>query len=91
MKITFTGADEKKTHERALTYHKAIEGLLPEDVILHPVTAPGNSRIKDAYRFQILLRAKNTYQMLSLIEKVEKDLHSQQTAFIDVDPSSTFL
>ena len=74
----------------AQRFHAAIEKILPEGIILHPVTAAGHPKVKDSYRFQFLIRGKSCPEILAVLESAEAALAVKIARNIDVDPTSTF-
>ncbi len=90
VKIAFSASSEEAAKAMAEKYHDAVQRLLPEEVILHPVVPSGHPKIKDHYRFHILVRGKSTAQLVSLLEQAEASLKTPIKRLIDVDPTSVF-
>lgn len=92
-KIIFSGLDREKTLETAEHFRKQLVKLLPAHFELNPVTPCGHAKIKDKYRFQVLMRAPQIHTFLNqaLVAILERfKIPSGVNLFIDVDPTSTF-
>lgn len=92
-KMTFSGLDPKKVREAAEQMRKGLVALLPSHFELYPVVPSGHAKIKDMYRFQLLMRAPQIHphlnQALGVIQEKFK-MPSGVTLFIDIDPASTY-
>ncbi len=89
IKCTFTGEKEKETMEYAEHFKKTLDHLIGKTYIIHPVCACGYAKIKDKYRFQILIRGQKIFPLTDVIKKIKKP--SSIYLSVDVDPLCTFL
>lgn len=91
-KILFSGANERLVHEAALAFRDRLIEHLPPDCQLHPVLPAGYPKIKDAYRFQFLIRAQKSSSITSGLENALKksNIPSSIKYLIDINPFSTF-
>lgn len=92
VKVTFSGDDEQETRQAAETIRQHIANFLPKEFEIHPVIPSGHAKIKDKYRFQLLLRGPNVYPMVQAIHHAKGQFFIPKTvyALIDVNPTSTF-
>lgn len=91
-KLTFSGKDEQGTRKTAEGIRSHVAHFLPKEFTVHPVIPSGHAKIKDKFRFQLLVRGPATYPITQAIHyakgKVQysKDVH----ILIDINPTSTF-
>ncbi len=92
VKFTFVGPDEKETENAALLFHDAIYQVLPSHYIVHPPLPSGHAKIKDLWRFQVLVRGPNVSLITSRLEEIDKKVKrpSSIRRHIDVNPLTTF-
>lgn len=92
VKFTFSGKDENKVIEAASLYQNTIQTKLPSNYICHPVIPAAHVKIKDAFRYQFLIRGPTVGPIRLAIEYAESKAlpPASISRFIDVDPSSTF-
>lgn len=92
VKIVFKGKLEDKTLELAQKFYRKLKFLMGVNEEVHEPLPCGYPKIKEIYRFQILLKGRNIYQINQKIEQVKNDLYlpSGIRLLIDIDPSSTF-
>jgi primosomal protein N' (replication factor Y) len=92
VKLTFSGDNEKETRQAAESIRQHIANFLPKEFEIHPVIPSGHAKIKDKYRFQLLLRGPNVYPMVQAIHYAKGQFFIPKTvhALIDVNPTSTF-
>lgn len=92
VKLTFTGSSAEGAFNMAKKWYDELVKLLVTPFELHPVVPSGHAKIKDKFRFQLIISGPSVYHMNNLISQVEvlisksKDIHLS----IDVDPLSTF-
>lgn len=91
-KLTFSGEDKGKTHQVAEQFREELLRLLPKEFELHSVVASGHAKIKDKFRFQVLIRGPGIYPISqSLIAlKASSTWPKSVHILIDINPSSTF-
>jgi primosomal protein N' (replication factor Y) (superfamily II helicase) len=88
VKLTFSGTDEKTTRQAAENVRQQIAAFLPKTFEIHPVVPSGHAKIKDKFRFQLLLRGPSIFPMVHAISKVERP--KAVSMLVDVNPTSTF-
>ena len=90
-RLLFSGLDRDKTFKAAVTFWDL---LAKEEAPfeLNPVIAAGHAKIKDKYRFHIILRGPRVYPMNEAILSVVARAKTPSTVslHIDVDPLNTF-
>ena len=92
MKITFKNKCEKTLIKFAESYYKLLKRLCLKSIeILEPLPC-GYPKIKEFYRYQVLIKTHQVFQLGEVLKKVEKNLPLTKgtRVLIDVDPSSTF-
>lgn len=92
VKLVFSGKDEVVTFRWANLFRETLKTLLPPTCSLQPLSPCGHTRIKDAYRFQFLLKAKRTLPLVEAIDKAKEELSLPRSVRIttDVDPTTTY-
>ncbi len=92
IKITFTGEDSLKVFNFAKKIYDSIQTKLAPNFFMHPVVPSGYAKIKDKFRFQLVISGPSVYFMNKIIQGTlncitrPRDIHIG----IDVDPLSTF-
>lgn len=92
LKIAFKGKSEEKTLNFARQYAKYLQRSSRGSFEVQEPLPCGYPKIKEYYRFQILIKTSSVFKMGPHLIQVEKDLKkpSDIRVLIDVDPSSTF-
>lgn len=91
-KLTFTGPDVNETREAAERLRSQLIRMLPSDFTLHAIVPSGHAKIKNKFRFQLLVRGPSVYPISNSLDKIRqtsplpKDIH----LLIDINPLSTF-
>ncbi|MGD2168897.1 MAG: primosomal protein N' [Chlamydiota bacterium] len=88
-KITFTGTSEKQAEESAHKFRQTLMKVAPSGYHFHPICPCGYAKIKDKYRFQLLVRGMKVLAFNKAIKKVQQMLPKIK-ATIDVDPNMIF-
>ena len=90
VRLLFIGLDKEKVFQLAVQ----IWDQLSIDPVyqINPVIPTGHAKIKDKYRFQIILRGPSVYSMNYRIQKIidQAKVPTGVALYIDVDPISTF-
>lgn len=92
VKLVFSGEHSEKVHQAAENFRTHLIKYLPATFVLHPIVPSGHSKIKNKYRFQLIVRGPSIYPVSHAIESIRqavsfgKDVH----ILIDVNPTSTF-
>ena len=88
-RIVFTGLDEFKTLEYAEAFHKSLLGKLPADFTIYPPTPCGYARIKDNFRFGILIKGNAMYHLSQVLSSMPPPPNKIKVLF-DIDPTTTY-
>ena len=92
VKLTFSGKDIEHVRQTAETMRTELINSLPNHYEIHPVIPSGYAKIKDKFRFQLLIRGpaiqpiSNAIALLKQNSPLPKSIH----VLIDVNPTSTF-
>lgn len=93
-KISFSGTHQKQTLHYAEQIRRQLLQQLSPEYKIHPVIPAGHAKVKDKYRFQLLIRGPSIYPINRAFEHVKQEAQppSQQSVrfSIDVNPTSTF-
>lgn len=84
-KMTFSSTDQDAIQKEAESVRAYLKKELPPDVEIFPLVPSGHPKLKDLYRFQLLIKTPK----ISLVAKVLNSLQSSKIK-IDIDPNSTF-
>lgn len=91
-KLTFSGASEQETRQWAETFRRHITHLLTKEFTIHPVIPSGYAKIKDLFRFQLLLRGPSIFPITQAISNAKRAILIPKSVhlLIDINPTSTF-
>jgi len=91
-KLTFTGKNEHQTSIASLSFRQALLRTLPNTFNIYPAIPSGYAKIKDHYRFKLLVRGKNPLLLSHLINQVRlaHPLPRNIRLLVDIDPLSIF-
>ena len=91
-KLTFSGSHEEQVRHASETFRAELRRWLPKQVELYPIVPAGYAKVKDRYRFQLLMRGPSAAAFSQAIRKArEKDaLPKSIHLLIDINPASTF-
>lgn len=91
-KVVFSSTKAKEASHAAEEFRRLLARHLPDTFELNPVIPCGYAKVKDQYRFQFLLRARNLHPLPVAINKIREAYAppSGVKMFIDIDPSSTY-
>lgn len=92
VKLTFSGHNDKETRQIAEEIRQSIVSFLPKEYDIHPVIPSGHAKIKDKFRFQLLLRGPSIYPMVQAINLAREKVVLPRSIYllVDVNPTSTF-
>lgn len=92
IKVVFSSMDEQKAKEYSIQFRNIIIKNLSNEYKIHPVLPSGRVKVKDVYKYQFLIRGKNTLFISKVLENIKKEfkLPSSVSLFIDVDPIDTY-
>ena len=91
-KLTFSGTYEKQTQEMGDRVRKMLLEKLPSSFTVYPLVPCGYAKIKDKYRFKLLIKGQNPYLFSRIIEEIKGKIAFPRyiRLLIDIDPTSTF-
>lgn len=91
-KLIFSGKHEGHVKHLAETFHTTLLKKLPPSYTLYPVIPSGYAKIKDNFRFKLLIKGKNILYLSSLLDQTRRELSLPRSIrlLIDIDPISTF-
>ena len=91
-KLTFSGTDTKETRQAAETWRKELIQLLPSEFELHAIVPAGHAKIKDKFRFQLLMRGPAIYPISRALSTLKQSVPLPRGVYvlIDINPTSTF-
>ncbi len=92
IKILFRGKSESQTLKVAHKFYQLLSFRIGKVGLVQAPLPCGYPKIKEYYRFQILLKGHNIYALNECIQRVEEEMQmpSSVRLIVDVDPSSTF-
>lgn len=88
-KITFIGKEEQKTEKLANQFSAELQNIAPNGYHFHPICPCAYAKIKDHFRFQLLIRGKKVYPLNKCLFQI-KQRYLKEHIHIDVDPVSIF-
>lgn len=91
IRLLLSGLDKEKVFQTATALWDFLHQKA-DCFELNPVIPTGHAKIKDKYRFQIILRGQSVYQMNKKIQEAAEKVKipSSVALYVDVDPLSTF-
>lgn len=91
-KLIFSGKNEKDVKHWSEMCYKSLLKKLPPSYTLYPVIPSGYAKIKDKFRFKILIKGKNPLLLSQILQEIRKALPLPRSIrlLIDIDPISTF-
>jgi len=91
-KLIFSGPNEAQVKRCAESFHTSLLKKLPNSYTLYPVIASGYAKIKDQFRFKLLIKGPNPFILSSTLREIRSILKisSSIRLLVDIDPISTF-
>lgn len=91
-KLTFSGVDETLTFKTALALQQALAKDLPPSFTLYPVIPSGHAKVKDKYRFKLLIKGTSMLTLTPILKRLLTETPPPRAVrlLIDIDPTSTF-
>jgi len=91
-KLIFSGKNEGHVKQIADTFHRALLKKLPSDFTLYPVIPCGYAKIKDNFRFKLLIKGTKPLLLSSILMQLRLETHLPRSIrlLVDVDPTSIF-
>ncbi|MBA3814927.1 MAG: primosomal protein N' [Parachlamydiaceae bacterium] len=92
VKLTFSGEEVEKVQQSAENFRSKLILALPADFDLHPVVPSGYAKIKNKFRFQLIIRGPSIYPINRAIDSIRQVIGSDKSVniLVDVNPTSTF-
>jgi len=91
-KLVFSGKNEGYVKQIAETFHTTLLRKLPSDFTLYPVIPCGYAKIKDNFRFKLLIKGTKPLFLSSILMQLRLEMHLPRSIrlLVDVDPTSIF-
>lgn len=91
-KLIFSGKNEGYVKQIAETFHTNLLKKLPSDFTLYPVIPCGYAKIKDNFRFKLLIKGTKPLLLSSILMQLRFEMHLPRSIrlLVDVDPTSIF-
>jgi len=91
-KLIFSGKNEGHVKQYAEAYYEALVKKLPSSYTLYPVIPSGYAKIKDKFRFKLLIKGKNPLFLSKILHETRNTVYLPRSIrlLIDIDPISTF-
>jgi primosomal protein N' (replication factor Y) len=90
MKLVFSSTKEKAVRTQAEKIYAMLVQRLPSSFYIHPPHPSGYQKVKDVFRYQILLRGTSVLYCQPLFQEILRMSSSSVRITLDIDPSSTF-
>ncbi|MGR3951359.1 MAG: primosomal protein N' [Chlamydia sp.] len=92
VKFSFISDNRAEVEMASENFHREIQKILPPEYSVHPSIPAGHAKIKDLWRYQVLVRGAKASLITTLLETVDGNikLPSSVKRYIDVDPLTTF-
>ncbi len=91
-KLVFSGKNEGHVKRIAEIFHTTLLKKLPSDFTLYPVIPCGYAKIKDNFRFKLLIKGTKPLLLSSILMQLRLEMHLPRSIrlLVDVDPTSIF-
>jgi primosomal protein N' (replication factor Y) len=89
-KLVFTSTDKVAAEKTAENFHNYLTAALPKTVALYKPMPCGYAKIKDKFRFQILLKSQHTGQLCAILKNHPIKIPTKVRFLIDIGATSTF-
>lgn len=92
-KLTFSGKNESQVKEVACTFFSRLLKHLPPSFTLYPPLPSGHAKIKDHFRFTLLIKGSHLPLLSSTLQTIRQTAPLPRSIhlLVDIDPLSTFL
>lgn len=92
IKISSSSSSEKKAFEALENLRQRLRSKLPEACELMPPLPAGHKKVKEQYRFNLLLKGPQALPMIRALSHFSSEFisHKDLKLSVDVNPSSTF-
>lgn len=90
-KLTFSGKDPIQVRSSAEQFRARLSSLLSQQFELYPVVPAGYAKVKDKYRFQLLIRGPSVQAIAQALKAAKHSVVLTRAVqlLIDINPSST--
>jgi primosomal protein N' (replication factor Y) len=89
-KLVFTSTDKVAAEKTTENFHNYLTAALPKTVALYKPMPCGYAKIKDKFRFQILLKSQHTGQLCAILKNHPIKIPTKVRFLIDIGATSTF-
>jgi len=91
-KVVFSGKNGGYVKQIAETFQTTLLKKLPSDFTLYPVIPCGYAKIKDNFRFKLLIKGTKPLFLSSILMQLRLEMHLPRSIrlLVDVDPTSIF-
>lgn len=92
VKLTFSGENAEQVRQAAEGFRVQLIQALPADFELHAVVPSGYAKIKNKFRFQLIVRGPSVYPISRAIDGIRQAAAYGKSVsiLVDVNPTSTF-
>lgn len=92
VKVAFSGPEEKEVLRFANYWQERLSSLLSEEFSIHPVVASGYAKIKNRFRFHLLIRGKSILTINKALSKIHCSTKKPREikVLFDIDTQSTY-
>ncbi|HSX12355.1 MAG TPA: primosomal protein N', partial [Rhabdochlamydiaceae bacterium] len=91
VKLVFSSPHLQRLQQTARAFREQLIAKLPASFEIQPLVACGHAKIKDQYRFQFIIKGKNSIPIVKAFKELKESFTDKEIKIIlDVDPASTF-
>ena len=92
IKLAFSGPDKQKTRDFATYFREKLIEKLPPKYVIYPAIPSGYAKVKDRFRFKILIKGQKMYTITPILLQLRNEcsLPYNMRLLIDVDPINLF-
>ena len=91
IRIVFSGKKEEEVMQKAQSFFEQTKKLLPKEITQYPVVPCGYAKIKDRFRFQMILFTTKMTPTIALLKPLKQQKESLSfRIFLEVDPTHLF-
>jgi primosomal protein N' (replication factor Y) len=89
-KLIFTSIDKIMANKTADNFYTFLKNTLGDEISIYKPIACGYAKIKDKFRFQIIIKSKTTNKLSSVLKNHPIKIPSKVRLLIDINATSTF-
>lgn len=92
VKVCFSGTNQELTHKFAVRWGQLLVDGLPKEYEVYPVVASGYAKVKDRFRYHLLIRGPSVSPINHVLTKVAEHLKKPKDikVLFDIDTLSTY-